>query len=147
MKSMTVRTQRKPARKVSSAYLRLVEHFPLRPLRTEEDYDTAVAILDALAIRSEAKLDVGEADYLETLTMLVETYDRAHFQMSGNYDPLAMLKYIMEETRMTQADLGRLLGSRSLASQILGGNRRLSKANIRKLADHFKVSPALFFDA
>jgi antitoxin component HigA of HigAB toxin-antitoxin module len=45
---------------------------------------------------------------------------------------------------MTQAELGRLLENRSLASQILNGHRQLSKTHIRKLADHFKVSPAVF---
>jgi antitoxin component HigA of HigAB toxin-antitoxin module len=42
------------------------------------------------------------------------------------------------------AELGRLLGNRALASLILNGHRQLSKSHIRKLADYFKVSPALF---
>ena len=50
----------------------------------------------------------------------------------------------MEESGMTQADLGRLLGNRAVASLILNGHRQLSKTHIRKLANHFKVSPALF---
>ncbi len=62
-------------------------------------------------------------------------------------DPLTMLKYLMQESRMTQADLGRLLGNRALASLILNGRRQLSKSHIRKLAAHFKVSPALFFQS
>jgi HTH-type transcriptional regulator / antitoxin HigA len=57
-----------------------------------------------------------------------------------------MLKYILEESGMTQAELGKLLGNRSLASLILNGHRQLSKTHIRKLADHFKVSPALFLE-
>jgi antitoxin component HigA of HigAB toxin-antitoxin module len=59
-------------------------------------------------------------------------------------DPLAMLEYLMNESGMSQADLGRLLGNRALASLILNGHRSLSKSHIRKLAGHFKVSPALF---
>ena len=35
-------------------------------------------------------------------------------------------------------------GSSGLASLILQGKRQLSKAHIRKLAEHFRVSPALF---
>jgi len=54
-----------------------------------------------------------------------------------------MLTYLMQESDMTQADLGRLLGDRALASLILNG----SKPHTRKLADHFKVSPALFLHA
>ena len=58
--------------------------------------------------------------------------------------PLEAVKYLMEESGMNRADLGRILGNRSLASQILKGNRELSKANIVALANHFHVGPGLF---
>jgi HTH-type transcriptional regulator/antitoxin HigA len=57
-----------------------------------------------------------------------------------------MLKYLMQESGMTQADLARLLGNRAVASLILSGKRELSKTHIRKLAGHFRVSPALFLE-
>ena len=130
------------------AYLALIDVFPLRPLRCERDYDAAVEVLDTLAVRPEGSLDSGEQDYLDTLTMLVHEYDREHHDVAAEpCDPLTMLKYLMQESGMTQADLGRLLGNRALASLILNGHRRLSKSHIRKLADHFKVSPALFLQA
>jgi HTH-type transcriptional regulator/antitoxin HigA len=128
--------------------LALIDSFPLRPLRSERDYDAAVTILDALAVRPEGSLDPGEQDYLDTLTMLVEAYDREHYEIGVRHgDPLSMLKYVMQESGMTQADLGRLLGNRALASLILNGHRQLSKSHIRKLANHFKVSPGLFLQA
>jgi HTH-type transcriptional regulator/antitoxin HigA len=128
-----------------AAYLRLIDHFPLRPLRSDRDYDRAVAVLDALVVRPEGTLDSGEQDYLDTLTMLVESYDRDHHDIDTRHqDPLSMLKYLMQESGLTQADLGRLLGNRALASLILNGHRQLSKSHIRKLASHFKVSTALF---
>ena len=132
----------------NAAYLALIGVFPLRPLRSERDYDAAAAVLDGLAVRPEGSLNVGEQDYFDTLTMLVEAYDREHYTVgAGNGDPLTMLNYLMEESGMTQADLGRLLGNRALASLILNGHRQLSKSHIRKLADHFKVSPSLFLQA
>jgi HTH-type transcriptional regulator/antitoxin HigA len=129
------------------AYLALIDCFPLRPLRSERDYDAAVAVLDTLAVRPEGSLVAGEQDYFDTLTMLVEAYDREHYVYMEHCDPLSMLKYLMQESGMTQADLGRLLDNRALASLILNGHRRLSKSHIRKLADHFKVSPGLFLRA
>ena len=130
------------------AYLALIDRFPLRPLRSGRDYDAAVAVLDALAVRAEGSLDAGEQDYFDTLTMLVEAYDQEHHAADEEKrDPLAMLKYLMEESGMAQADLGRLLGNRALASLLLNGHRHLSKSHIRKLAEHFKVSPALFLQA
>src|SRR5262249_13986709 len=95
----------------------------------------------------EGSLDPGEQDYFDTLTLLVEAYDEEHHQVATQQlDSLAMLKYLMEENGMRPADLGRLLGNRGLASLILHGRRQLSKTHIRKLAQHFKVSPSLFLE-
>lgn len=130
------------------AYLALIDIFALRPLRNDRDFDAAVAVLDGLAVRPEGSLAVGEQDYFDTLTLLVEAYDREHDNVDkGDRDPLSVLKYLMQESGMTQADLGRLLGNRALASLILNGHRQLSKSHIRTLAGHFKVSAALFLQA
>ena len=135
---------RTPA-KGRSAYQELIERFPLRPLRTEADYDQAASVLDSLAVRPEGSLDRGEQDYFDTLTILVEVYDRDHEAVEArNLEPLAMLKYMMQESGMTQARLGQLLGNRAQASLILNGHRQLSKTHVIKLANHFHVSPALF---
>ena len=45
---------------------------------------------------------------------------------------------------MSVSDLGRLLGQRELGSKILRGDRELSKAHIRTLANHFRVTAAMF---
>src|ERR1700720_3899412 len=75
------------------AYLALIDVFPLRPLRSERDYDAAVSVLDTLAVRPEGSLDPGEQDYFDTLTMLVEAYDREHYVTEMEHcDPLTMLK-------------------------------------------------------
>lgn len=143
----TVRRTSKRSAKLrpSPAYQALIDLFPLRPLRSEHDYDAAATVLDRLAVRPEGSLDSGEQDYLDTLTMLIEAYDREHFEGdAAAHDPLAMLKYLMEQSGMTQSELGRLLGNRALASLILNGKRQLSKSHIRRLADHFKVSPGVF---
>jgi HTH-type transcriptional regulator / antitoxin HigA len=140
---------KRPAhRRPAPGYLALIDIFPLRPLRRGRDYDAAVAVLDSLAVRPEGSLSVGEQDYFDTLTLLVEAYDREHDDVGAeDRDPLSMLKYLMQESGMTQADLGRLLGNRALASLILNGHRQLSKSHIRTLAGHFKVSAALFLQA
>jgi HTH-type transcriptional regulator/antitoxin HigA len=145
MKQTATKARSAGSRRPSPAYLALIDVFPLRPLRSERDYDAAATVLDTLAVRPEGSLDPGEQDYLDTLTMLVDAYDREHHDVDTKHsDPLTTLKYLMQESGMTQADLGRLLGNRALSSLILNGHRQLSKSHIRKLASHFKVSPALF---
>ena len=130
------------------SYFELVRQFPLVTIKSGKHYDEAVAFLKKLAIRDEASLDDGEAAYLEALTLFVENYQHEHHAFDArNLKPLEALKFLMAETHMKPADLGRVIGSASLASQILRGHRELSKANTLAVASHFKVSPALFLQA
>jgi HTH-type transcriptional regulator/antitoxin HigA len=128
------------------SYLDLVREFPLRPLRSKGDYDRAAAMLDRLAVRSDSDLDEGESDYLETLSILIEAYDREHYPMpTRKRSPVETLKFLMKQNQMSTIGLGELLGSKGLASEILHGKRELSKAHIRKLARRFGIDPGLLF--
>jgi HTH-type transcriptional regulator/antitoxin HigA len=87
-------------------------------------------------------LDSVESDYLETLAGLIVSYERARHPLP-KATPLDVLKHLMEQRAMRPSDLGKLIGNSS-ASMVLRGQRELSKAHIRVLADHFHVSPAVF---
>ena len=128
------------------SYLSLVREFPLRPIRSKSDYDRAAAVLDKLAVRDDSDLDDGESDYLETLSMLIEAYDRDHFPMPiRKRSPIELLKFLMKQNQLTTTNLGQILGSKGLASEILHNKRELSKAHIRKLAKRFDIDPGLLF--
>ena len=135
------------ARGMKDSYFDLVRQFPLVPIKTEKHYDAALAFLQSLAMRDEASLDSGEQSYLEALTQFVEDYEQQHHRIAvEDLKPLDVLKYLMAENGMKAIDLGKLLGSRSIASQILNGKRGLSKTHIRVLAGRFNVEPSLFFE-
>ena len=56
-----------------------------------------------------------------------------------------ILQHLLDEHDLRAADLSRILGaSRNLGAMILRGDRNLTLAHVRKLGDHFKVSPGLF---
>jgi antitoxin component HigA of HigAB toxin-antitoxin module len=100
------------------------------------------------------QLLASHADLARKLDALERKYDgqfkidREHHDVEmKRRDALSTLKYLMQESGMTQADLGRLLGNRALASLILNGHRQLSKTHIRKLANYFKIPPALFLQS
>jgi HTH-type transcriptional regulator / antitoxin HigA len=126
-------------------YLELVKRLPLRPIRTAGEYDAAAGLLDALVLR--ADLSDGQRDYVEALSLFIEDYDRRNnvFDTSGR-TPLDMLKHLMEANDMSVTDLGGVLGSKGVASEILHGKRSLSKSHILKLAERFHVDPGLFLD-
>jgi len=125
-------------------YLELVRQFPLRPIRTKRDYASATKVMEDLAVRGEEDLNDDELDYLDVLTDLVEAYDSAHYPEPDEGTPLERLRALMEESGISTADLGRLLGNSGLASQIMLGRRQLSKSHIRILSRHFKLSADYF---
>lgn len=126
-------------------YLELVKQFPLVTIKSEAEYDRAVVFLKKLALRDEATLDAGEAAYLDALTLFVEDYEQKHHRIeTEEMTPLEALKYLMAEGGLKPVDLGRILGNRSLASQVLKGNRELSKANIVAMAKYFHVEAGVF---
>jgi HTH-type transcriptional regulator/antitoxin HigA len=122
--------------------MKLIRQFPLRPIRNDADFDIATDVLGRLAVRIEGTLDPGEQDYFEVLTELVSQYDDL-FPVEKS-DPIDILKYLMEEHRLNVTDLGRLIGSKGNASEILSGKRQLSRAQMFKLAERFGVKPGLF---
>lgn len=130
---------------ISDRYLEMVREFPLRPIRTKADYGRAGKLIDRLATQEEGSLAPGEQDYLDTLSLLVEEYDRASRPHRRQTDPVVLLKHLMEESGMNVTALGKLLGSKSVASEVLSGRRSLSKANMLKLAEHFKLDVSVFF--
>ena len=133
---------------VTDDYLALVRKCPLRVIRTEGEYQTAVEVYADLISRADSPgLSTGESDYADVLSRLIRDYDDKHATLPKvRLSPIDALKHLMSAHGMNTTDLGKLLGSgRGQASLILNGRRELSKANIRVLADRFKVSVALLF--
>jgi len=130
---------------IGRRYLELQRRFPLRPIRDARAYARAAGVLDDLATVKEGRLSRDEQDYLDAVTLLVEDYDRRHPAFGPDRrTPLRKLKDLMDTSGTTQADLARLLGSRSAASMILKGARPLSRRHVRILADHFKIEAGYF---
>jgi antitoxin component HigA of HigAB toxin-antitoxin module len=128
------------------SYLKLVRLFSLRPIRRKAQYAEANRVYSALLPRADSTTDTGELDYIEVLGNLIRDYDETHASiLKETVTPIEALKYLMQEHHLNTTQLGELLGSGSgQASMILNGKRELSKANIRVLAERFKVSAALF---
>ncbi len=124
----------------------LQEHWtaisPLLSIRNEEEYEQAVERLNGLL--DEVGTDEQHPLYtlLDTLGTLVYDYEEQHHPMpdaSGS----DILRYLMEEHGLTQADLPEI-GSQGVISDILRGKRELNVRQIRALAERFHVSPAVF---
>lgn len=90
-------------------------------------------------------MSAAERDYIEALTLLAGAYQAAHHKVdTRDTSPLDTLRSLMEDHGLRTADLGRMLGSSGLASDLLNGKRQISKTHAKKLAERFKVDAGLF---
>lgn len=113
----------------------------IHPIRTEADYDAAVAEIERLW-GAEAGTDDG--DKLDILATLVEKYENEHWPIdTARVDPVDMLNYLIDEGGHTQAELAELLGSRSRASEILNRRRALTVEMIFRISEAWKVPAEL----
>ena len=96
----------------------------IRPLRSEADYDTALKEIERY-FENEPKPGTWEADRFDLLALIIEDFERKRWPIEPP-DPIDAIRYGMETGGYTQADLGRLLGSRQRASDILTRKRPLT---------------------
>jgi HTH-type transcriptional regulator / antitoxin HigA len=133
-------TERAPDR-----YLELVRRFPLRPLRSDEELDRAVAVIDSLIDRDE--LDRDELDYLDVLGDIVSKYEAEHIPLPASSDA-DMLRHLIDARGTTQTKVAEETGiAESTISSILSGKRGLNRQHIEVLARYFKVKPGVFISA
>src|ERR1700752_2216822 len=103
----------------------------IRPLRSEADYDAALLEIEQ-HFDNEPKPGTSEADRFDLLALVIEDYEAKNWPIDPP-DPVDAIRYRMELDGYTQADLGRLLGSRQRASDILSRKRRLTMKMAWKL--------------
>jgi HTH-type transcriptional regulator / antitoxin HigA len=128
--------------KAKDRYLELIRRFPLRPLRCDEDLDTAVAMIDSLL--SQPSLKREEQDYLEVLGDLVEAYETESHPL-GPVSDADLLSHLIEARGVSQSVVAGATGiAVSTISEVLRGKRTLNRAHIGKLARYFHVSPDTF---
>lgn len=101
----------------------------IRPIKTEADYDAALARAEELM---DAEAGTREADELDVLVTLIEAYEDKHYPMDLP-DPIEAIKFRMEQQGLTRKDLEPLIGSRTRVAEVLNRKRNLSIAMIRRL--------------
>ena len=140
--SIMTTTTRSIGRHRNDGYLALVNRFPLKPIKNDREHEKAVAVISALLGQ---ELDAGSSDYLDTLVILVNKYEDENHTIDLKFkSPRDALKAIMDANGLTQAEMGKIIGSESALSMFLKGHRELSKAHIKALVSRFRVDASLF---
>lgn len=101
----------------------------ISPIRTEAEYEAALQRSYQLM---EAKAGTQAADELEVLSILIEVYEERRFPIKLSH-PIDAIRFRMEELDMRVTDLGKIIGHRGRASEILSGKRKLTLDMIRNI--------------
>ena len=102
----------------------------IHPIRTEQDYRTA---LDEISGLMSAEAGTPEGDRLDVLASLVEAYEARHYPIEAP-DPIAAILFMMEHKGLDRHDLEPAIGGRGRVSEILNRKRPLTLPMIRALA-------------
>jgi HTH-type transcriptional regulator/antitoxin HigA len=101
----------------------------LKPIRSEEDYDNAMALLKTLW---GAEVGTPDGDKLDVLVTLIEAYENVHYPIDLP-DPIDAILFRMEQEGLTVQDLVPLLGNPARVAEILNRTHPLSLDMIRRL--------------
>lgn len=104
-------------------------------IKTESEYDNALARIDELF---DAKPGTQEFDEAELLLALVELYEDKHHKIDTP-DPIEAIKFRMEQMGMKRTDMTKYFGTRGRVSEILNRQRNLTLAMMKRLHKDFGI--------
>lgn len=108
-------------------------------IRTRTEYAAALARIETLM---DAEANTRRGDELELLSLLVHDYEEKKFPIDKP-DPVAAIRFRMEQQGLAPRDLVPLLGSRSRVSEVLSRRRSLSLNMIRALVVGLRIPAEL----
>ena len=125
----------------NKAYRKLINRFPLRLIRDDEQNEQAAKICDQLLDRIDS-LSPSESDYLEVLSDLVAKYESKWDSECASMTPRELIRYLMDQNALAQKDLVPEFGSPSRVSEFLKGERDLSLEQAKRIAARFRLNIA-----
>ncbi len=99
-------------------------------IKTENDYQASLARLEEIFFAEPGTPDGDEA---ELLTVLIQRYEKQNYPMDLP-GPVDAIRFRMEQQGLKAKDLIPFIGSASRVSEVLSGQRELSKTMIRNLS-------------
>lgn len=121
-------------------------------VKTADDYQFALDLLDQLMTKADDREGEPLLHLIDIVADAIEQYEdnlesiKNYVKETDSVDPgVSTLRVLIDQYSLTYLDLKDEIGSKSLVSQILNGNKSLTKAHIAKLSRRFNISPQLFF--
>jgi HTH-type transcriptional regulator / antitoxin HigA len=126
----------------SSYYLQLINAFPPRPITTEAELEATQAQIHVILDRGQLTQD--DQDYLQVLGTLVYEYEEKT-EILPRLTGTNLLRSLLTESDLTLQDLVPIVGTESVAIDLLNGTTQPTAMQAQQLATFFRVSPQSFF--
>ena len=109
----------------------------VRPIKSQASYEWALGEIGAY-FDNEPEPGTPDGDRFDVLADLMEAYENRSWLIEA-VTPIEALRAFMEMRNFKQSDLAELLGSKSRASEVLRGERRLSLDMIRRIRSSWHI--------
>lgn len=124
---------------------------PYLHIKDNDHYQETLALLEELLQEAEDSLDDPLNAIIDMLSSSIETYENTdkklvEFEARAMQQPtdLAVIRLLMDQYSLGTNDLPEI-GSKSMVSRVLSGERALNKNHIKALSERFNIDPGLFF--
>ena len=110
-----------------------------KPITTEAEYQSALQELEPIF---NASPNTPEGQKAELLSILIEAYEDKQYPIPES-DPIEAIKFRMDQMNMRSKDLGKIIGYKERASEILNRKRKLTLPMIRKISRKLNIPTAI----
>lgn len=127
----------------------LYAHFPPRLMANKKVYGHYLKVVEILMEEIEEEHFPKSAqtmilDYIQSVTPFLEAYEKKEFPFKGA-NPEEVLRFLMEQNNLSQYDLAADFGGQPVVSDILNKRRKMTREQIERLSQRFRISPATFY--
>ncbi|TPM45462.1 type II toxin-antitoxin system HigA family antitoxin [Mesorhizobium sp. B2-2-3] len=109
----------------------------IRPLKTEADYDRAIAEITQY-FENEPEIGSPDGDRFDVLATLIEAYEDKHYPIEAP-DPVEAIQSHMELFNLPRKALAEVIGSSPRATEVLNRKRALTLDMVFKLNKEWNI--------
>ena len=124
-------------------YARLLAKTLPAVIETEAQNKRMLREVERLIDQRQHNLSPEEETLFKLMTRLIEDFEERQYELNAA-TPVTILKELMAARNLRPKDLWEVFGWKSLTSEVLNGNRDISKSKAKALAEFFHVSAELF---
>ncbi|PCH51964.1 MAG: transcriptional regulator [Cellvibrionales bacterium] len=126
---------------------------PFLYIEDESHYQETLFVIEELMEEAKDSLTDPLNAVIDMLSNAIEKYESEDLEINSFVDDLdnqsvdvALIRLLLDQHSLGMGDLPEI-GSKSMVSRVLSGERKLNKNHIQALSARFHISPALFFES